>query len=114
MSKLIIVIIPIIISNFKKHNIVYHNKKMLTCIFEKYKDSLGKPGEGIHKYRFLNTAIMDYVMSIIMAIILAYLTKVPLVLTTIGVFAAGLLSHVLFCVNTNTVRFLEGETAPPL
>ena len=80
---------------------------MVVCIFEKYKDAFGKPGKGVHKYRLLNTAVVDYVLSIIMAIILAYLTKIPLVITTIGVLVAGILSHILFCVDTNVMKFIS-------
>jgi hypothetical protein len=81
---------------------------MTFCIFEKYKNLFGKPGENIHKYRLLDTAIIDYILAIFLAIFLAYLTKIPLVLTTITVFIISIILHMLFCVNTSALRFLQG------
>ena len=73
---------------------------------KKYKDIFGKPGEGIHKYRFLGTAISDYLLTILTAVIITYFTKIPLVLTTILVFVLGIVLHVIFGVETNTTRYL--------
>jgi hypothetical protein len=77
------------------------------CLFEKYKNILGIPGKGIHKYRFLGTAVMDYVFSILLAILITYLTHIPLVLTTIGILVLGIVLHALFGVETNAIRFLK-------
>jgi hypothetical protein len=79
----------------------------LNCIFDKYKNIFGKPGTGIHKYKLLNTAIVDYILSILLAILIAFLTKIPLVLTTISVFILGILAHILFGIDTDVVRFLK-------
>lgn len=76
------------------------------CIFEKYKNILGKPGQGLHKYRFLNTAIVDYIMTIIGAIILTAIFKIPLVLTTIGLFILSIILHIIFGVETNVTKYL--------
>lgn len=73
---------------------------------KKYKDIFGKPGEGIHKYRFLGTAISDYLLTILAAVIITYFTKIPLVLTTIFAFVLGIIFHVIFGVETNTTRYL--------
>lgn len=73
---------------------------------KKYKDILGKPKEGVHSHRFLGTAIVDYLLSIIVAIILAYFSNIPLVLTTIIVFVLGIILHILFGVPTNTTKYL--------
>ena len=78
----------------------------MTCPFVKFKDILGLPGKGAHSYRFLNTAIVDYLLTIALAMITTYFTKIPLVLTTIFWFIFGLIAHVLFGINTNSVRFL--------
>jgi len=72
----------------------------------KYKDIFGKPFEGPHKYRFLDTAIIDYLFSIIGAIVLTYFTHIPLVLTTITVLLIGIFLHVIFGVPTNTTKYL--------
>lgn len=73
---------------------------------KKYKDIFGKPGKGIHKYRFLGTAISDYLLTILAAVIITYFTKIPLVLTTILAFVLGIVLHVIFGVETNTTRYL--------
>ena len=76
------------------------------CIFSKFKNMLGVPNKGVHKYRFLGTASVDYFGTLIGAFILTYVTKIPLVLTTIGLFLIGLIIHFLFGVKTNTTKFL--------
>jgi hypothetical protein len=79
---------------------------MSVCPFKKYKDALGIIGKGVHKYRFLNTAIIDYVLTLIVAIVLGAVTGVPLVLTTIFSFVLAIVLHILFGVETNTVKYL--------
>ena len=77
------------------------------CIFSEYKDFFGKKGTGTHKYRFLkDTAILDYFIAILFAMFLTYMTKIPLVLTTIGVLILGIIIHYLFGVETNTLKYL--------
>ena len=76
------------------------------CIFSKYKDIFGEAGKGVHSYRFLNTALVDYILTILGAILLTYLTDIPLVLTTIGLLVLGLILHYLFGVNTNSLKYL--------
>ena len=76
------------------------------CIFSQYKDIFGKVGSGAHKYRFMNAAIVDYAVTILGAILITYLTDIPLVLTTIGLFILGILLHYLFGVETTTMKYL--------
>lgn len=77
------------------------------CIFKKYKNVLGVPKEGVHKLRFLDTALNDYIGTILLAIMLTFFTKVPLVLTTIMSFILGEILHYLFGVETNTLKYLN-------
>lgn len=72
-----------------------------------YKYIFGKPGEWVHKYRFLDTAIVDYVVSILIAMLITKLTKIPLVITTIGVLLLGILLHWAFCLKTGTETWLK-------
>ena len=78
----------------------------IDCPFKLYKNILGMPGKGAHKYRFLNTPIVDYVLTIVGAVITTYLTMIPLPLTTIVWFIMGIASHILFGVETETLKFL--------
>ena len=72
-----------------------------------YKDILGKPGQGVHQYKFMGTALVDYGMSIILAFIITYFTKIPLVITTIGVLSIGILLHYLFGIKTEVLKFIS-------
>lgn len=79
---------------------------MNICPFSKYKNSLGIIGKGIHKYRFINTAIIDYILTILVACITTYFSNIPLVLTTIMWLVIGIILHILFGVQTNTLTYL--------
>ena len=79
---------------------------MNNCPLHIMRDIFGVPGTGIHSIRFLDSAGLDYALSIIGAIIIAWFTGIPLVLTTIVILSIGLLLHVLFGVNTHAVRYL--------
>ena len=77
------------------------------CIFSEYKNLFGKLGTGTHQYRFLNdTAILDYFLAIIFAMFVTWMTKIPLVLTTIFVLISGIIVHYLFGIPTNTLKYL--------
>ena len=73
---------------------------------QKYKNMLGESGTGIHKYRFMGTAIVDYILAIILAIAITYITKIPLVITTILSLLLGITAHLLFEVETNITKLI--------
>lgn len=73
-----------------------------------YKYIFGVPGTGIHQYRFLDTAIVDYIGTIIIAMLVTKFTGIPLVVTTICAFLLGILLHYLFCSKTGTEMWLSG------
>jgi len=77
------------------------------CPFKKFKDVLGVPGTGAHSIRFLDTAIVDYILTIIVSIVTTYFTSIPLVLTTLFWLILGIILHILFGVQTNTVKLLN-------
>ena len=74
----------------------------------KYKDSLGKPKEGIHSYRLFNIDIMDLIFTIIGSFILSYIFKKPFFLIFIIIFLLGVFLHKIFCVDTTINRLLFG------
>ena len=78
----------------------------MSCPFSKYKNIFGVPNKGIHKYKILDTAIVDYVGTIFLAMALTKLTKIPLVISTIIMFVVGILFHYLFGVQTGATNFL--------
>ena len=76
------------------------------CPFSKYKNILGIINKGVHQYRFLDTAIIDYILAIVLSCITTYFSNIPLVLTTIVWLIIGIILHMLFGVETNTLKYL--------
>lgn len=77
--------------------------------FCKYSKIFGNPNEGIHKYRFMGIAIVDFIMTIILAYFVAFFMKWSFLYTTIGLFLLGILAHRLFCVRTTIDKLLFGK-----
>lgn len=80
---------------------------MNTCPLSDFKNIFGKPNTGVHQYKILNTAIVDYILTILGAFFLTYFSQIPLVLTTIGLFSVGIILHIVFGVNTDTLKYLR-------
>lgn len=79
---------------------------MTLCPLIKFNKLLGIPGKGVHSFQILNTAMADYFLTLIGAFLLAYLTHIPLVLTTILLFILGIVLHILFGIPTEAVKYL--------
>lgn len=71
-----------------------------------YTNALGEPKKGIHSYRFLGLAIMDVIMTLIGALIIAYVFQISFVYTALTIFALGIVLHRLFCVRTTIDKLL--------
>ncbi len=76
-----------------------------------YRNLLGKPSEGIHSYRIMNIAVVDVILTFILAKILHdnlpwldYTYMVYLV----GLFVLGIVLHRIFCVRTTIDKLLFG------
>ena len=93
--------------NFMKSLIFENYIKMNFCIFSKFKNLLGESNKGIHKYKLLDTSIIDYLLTLVLAFLVSYFTKLPLVLSTIFSFIIGIFLHILFGVETNVVKYLN-------
>lgn len=72
----------------------------------KYKDILGKPGKGAHSYRIFNIAIVDVLLTILLAYIISFFAKTNFMYTLIIVFILGIISHRIFCVRTTIDKLL--------
>ena len=79
---------------------------MSVCLLKKYSDIFGKPNKGVHKHRFLNTAIVDYILTILLSMFTTYITMIPLTITTIFWLLAGIVLHIIFGVQTSAVSYL--------
>jgi len=75
----------------------------------KYKNSLGEVGKGIHSYRFLGVAIVDVIMTIIGAYLLAWATGIYFWYILGGLFLSGIILHRLFCVRTTVDKAIFGQ-----
>ena len=79
---------------------------MSLCPLSKFNKIFGIPGKGVHHFRILDVAAVDYFLTLIGALILSYLTQIPLVLSTIGLLILGVILHTLFGIPTNAVKYL--------
>ena len=74
-------------------------------MFCKYKDALGKPKHGVHAYRFFGVAIVDVLMTVVGAGLLAWGFGWSFWVTLGGLFVLGIVLHRLFCVRTTLDQF---------
>ena len=78
--------------------------------FCKYKDSLGKPGEGLHSYRIYNISVLDVLFTFMLAKFIQYyiLEEYEFLMILVSCFAAGIVLHRGFCVKTTIDKLLFG------
>jgi hypothetical protein len=72
----------------------------------KYKDVFGKPGEGAHQYRIFDIAIVDTLLTVLLAFVIAYFSGITLKYVIPGTFIFGIVLHRLFCVRTTVDKLL--------
>jgi len=71
-----------------------------------YKNAFGKLGTGIHSYRIIDIAVLDFGVTAIVAYIITLIFGVKFVYSFIGLFLAGILIHRLFCVRTTLDKLI--------
>lgn len=71
-----------------------------------YKDILGKPREGIRKYRIFDFSIMDTVVVILFGYFISWYMKWNLVYVLVLLFTLGIILHRLFCVRSRIDKLL--------
>jgi hypothetical protein len=76
------------------------------CSLSKYKDLFGASGTGVHSYRFMGIAAVDTIVTILIAIGITWLFKVPLDLSIIGMLIFSLIIHMVFGVETGALKYL--------
>lgn len=81
----------------------------------KYRNMFGKPGEGVHAYRLFGVAIVDVVMTLAIALLVArFALRWPIaswrtLALVAAFFALGVVAHRVFCVRTAVDRALFGN-----
>ena len=70
--------------------------------FCKYKDILGKPKTGLHSYRVYNIAVIDVLLTFLLAKFIQYyiLEETDFFLILDCCFITGIVFHRVFCVRT--------------
>lgn len=76
-------------------------------MFCQYKNSLGKPFEGIHSSRIGPFAFVDTVATVIVAVLISWWFKTGFFKTFICIFILGIVLHWIFCVDTPVILFLK-------
>lgn len=72
----------------------------------KYRNALGVPGKGVHSVRLSGIAVVDVIMTLIGAYIIARITRSSFAWTAAGLFLLGIILHRLFCVRTTIDKLL--------
>ncbi len=72
----------------------------------KYKDMFGKPNEGAHSIRIMNIAVIDVLVTIVMAIIISKLSNYKISYVLGSLFVLSIVAHRIFCVRTTIDKIL--------
>ena len=73
----------------------------------KYKDLLGVPKKGIHKYRIFNIAIFDVLLTIFLSFIIYMILPCNnFFFILFIIFLIGIILHRIFCVRTTIDKLL--------
>jgi hypothetical protein len=72
----------------------------------KYKNFFGEPNKGVHKYRLFNIAIVDLVLTILVAYLISLYFKNSFKYVLLFMFLLGILFHRIFCVRTTIDKIL--------
>jgi len=72
----------------------------------KYRDALGVPGQGAHAWRIGGIAVVDVLLTVLVAGLLAWGFEADFWWMLTGLIVAGVVAHRLFCVRTTVDRLL--------
>lgn len=72
----------------------------------KYKDALGIPGEGVHSIRVFNIAIVDVVLTFLVAFLIWLFIRRGFWIILLIFFISGIVLHRIFCVRTTIDKFI--------
>lgn len=69
----------------------------------------GEAEKGVHAHTFLGTAIVDYLLTLALAMATTAMTGVPIVLTTIAAMVLSVVVHAVLGVDTRTLRWIKAK-----
>ena len=70
----------------------------------KYRDIFGKVGTGVHSLRFFNIAVVDTLLTLLLAYIINYYLKTNLLIVFIVLLVFSIIIHRIFCVETTLTK----------
>ena len=72
-----------------------------------YRDIFGKVGQGVHSYRICNIAIVDVLLTVLLAYILHwFMPYYKFIYILASLFVLGIIMHRIFCVRTTVDKLL--------
>ena len=69
----------------------------------------GEVNTGVHSFRIFNISIVDVIVTIIGALLIAFVFDIRILYSIIGVFASGIFIHRLLCIPTAVDVLLFGK-----
>jgi len=75
----------------------------------RYKNMFGAVGTGAHSYRIFNVAIVDVLLTVLVAYLISWYFRLPVLWTVIALFLFGIIAHRAFCVRTTVDKLLFPE-----
>ena len=77
--------------------------------FCKYQNLFGKAGTGIHSYRFSGIAIIDFILTVLGAVIITWIFDLHFWWTLVVLLLLGIVIHRLFCVRTTLDKLIFSQ-----
>lgn len=72
-----------------------------------YKNIFGEVGTGVHSYRLFNIAIVDVILTMLLALVIRlFMPKGNYLVILALLFILGIIAHRVFCVKTTVDKFL--------
>ena len=72
----------------------------------RYKNIIGEPGTGIHKYRIMNIAVVDVIVTLLIAFVLSKVFRNSFLFSLAYLVLIMIIAHRIFCVRTTTDKLL--------
>ena len=70
------------------------------------RNAFGISGKGIHSYRIYDVAVLDFAVTLVGAVILAFVFSWPIGWTFLGLFLLGIFVHRIFYARTTIDKLL--------
>lgn len=74
-----------------------------------FRDIFGKPNEGVHSVRFMGVAIIDFILTVLVALIVSYLFAQNFLMILVILILLGIILHRIFCVKTSVDMAIFGS-----